>query len=218
MVVYRFGKMVSTDFHKLFSKIMQDGITDIFEIQVKETDFYFSLANVDHSQIHYVQDPRLDQVFGINVIPNRVKLRGEWRSYCTFKYDVTTETVTVQRFYKDNLIEECVFVYDTFMVISHTYYGHNPKLNPTTLLLTSNGEVHTYKRHYHLLGKNDYDEYTLDEVNGTISSVSKRTKGKDWYEIWSSTEESDDVASRVYRFDYHDFMYGKQYFGFIPRG
>lgn len=220
MILYRYGKMVAVNFANLLAHIIRTGATS-FEIDCCDiVDSYLTTKNDPH-KVYEVQDPRLDQFFGTYKIPNRVKLRGEWRSYVSLKYDKSTDIIHAKRFYKERLIEECWYVFGTGLVQKHVYYGHNPKLQPTVLELSSEGNVFTYKKHYYLLGKNDYDMYFLDLDNCTISSKCKRTKGKDWYETSSSTEQLqyfDEVASRLYFFNYRDFMLGTQYHGFIPRG
>lgn len=219
MILYRFEKKVASNYHNLLSSILQTVGEKEFEIDCRDLDFYLTDVIVPH-KVYDVQEPRLDKLFGSYQIPGRVKLRGEWRSYVSQKFNRSTGIIHAKRFYKDRLIEECWYSYISKYVVKHIYYGHNPKLDPTVTTMESEGNVFTYKRHYNLLGKNDYDKYILNMDENTISSECKRTRGKDWYEISTSTETVANfliVHDRTYKFDYHKFMRGEQYYGFIPK-
>lgn len=220
MILYRFGENVAANYSNFLSTILNSDVNGYFEIDCRDVDFYLTDV-IKNYKVYKVKDPRLSQIFGSYEIPGRVKLRGEWRSYVRQKYDPSTGIIHAERYYKNKLIEECYYHAITKLVQKHVYYGHNPKLSPTVLTMTEGEETFEYNRHYHLLGKNDYDKYVLDLEECNIVSNCKRTLGKDWYTTSRSTEELDNVHEvlvRVYTFNYLDFMHGKQYFGYIPRG
>lgn len=207
--MYKIDNVVSECLVSLLSYFRAIGDTSVKEVVSADIDCYltyhnkskalslelkelFINAGIDPSvlsPVHVVLDPRLDKIFGTFVIPNRVILRKEERTYCTVQ--VTNDHYLAKSYYLNKLIQETEFSFVGFKIIKDTYYGFNSKnkLKPFTLTM-DDSERYMYKYNYTFDGlkKAEYNYYTINTFDRELSTEIRRVYDKESYSMHKSTK------------------------------
>lgn len=167
--------------------------------------------------VYVIKDPRLKELCGITVIPNKVVLRSDKESYITSKYNGKTKFFETKRYYLNSLIEECV--HDDYDVIKHIYYGHTNKkpmriVELTTPLDKSTNEL-VYSISYDTDSKSDSHTFTYNVLNKTITEEKRKNAGKDSY--WHYKKKHKIKSPRLFafstpEFDFDNFSEGMSVF------
>lgn len=230
-VMYKIGNVVSSSVGSLGNYFRALGDFTEKEIHVAETDFYLTEPGLKmpyeskvvfetsktsdypwymFEPVFVVKDPRIDSIFGIIHIPNKVVIRKEERTYSTIQ---ASEKGLIFRMYRLNKLRREVEVYPLGLAISKdTYYSPNPKMKPFVLTRTDEGNKIVFDYTFDSLKKSEYNRFTFDVKGLVREGEYRRVFEKEWYSLVKNSKKYElvlDLLADIPSLDFTSLHAGK---------
>jgi hypothetical protein len=224
--MYKIGNVVSSDVGSLANYFRALGDFTEKEIHVAELDFYLtqhglsmpyesslvfdnsttsSFPSYFFKPVFVVQDPRIDALFGIHHIPNKIVIRKEERSYSTVQ--ASEEGLTFRMYRLNKLRRVAVTSPLSLAIQSDTYYNPNTKMKPFVI---TRHDVKTgvvmFDYSFDGLRKSEYNHYTFLGDTDEMVTETRRIFDKESYTVSTNVKQYGKVLDLIDAMPHLDFL------------